>query len=240
MQAYSSRKNLSDSIDYIDGEVTFTGAIEKYWEPLSAHWNADTQKTYRKHYYDILAPFFVDKPLREFDSLEHFESIIHELAREKKHGRGGKPSPRYSEETLQHFRYILRRLITIAAEGEGFLNVFLGTDYSKASSVTPDETIAIAQTQLQKSFSPSQEYEIAQRLLADPLADGKWIGLLLMWVFGYRNKEACAVAWGDIKPLPEHPGLYMLILHSSNIGSTRDSHSAGTTDNMYRIWVIPP
>lgn len=60
-----------------------------------------------------------------------------------------------------------------------------------------------------------------------------------MWVFAYRNKEACGVTWGDIHPMKEHPGLYKLALHTSGTKNKRSARTGGKTNNMYRIWVIP-
>ena len=223
----------------IDGKITFWGAVVKYWPSLSTYWNTLTQKTYQGDYYEILAPYFKEKSLAEYNDAEYFEHVIN-LIREKGMRRSSKKKEYYSESTLQHFRYLLTRLMRYASEGEGFINPLLGTTFGDTTVPPTIEVAARLRTSLQKSFSSKQEYQIADEIFTDPLEPGELIGLLLMWVFGWRNKESCGFLWGDIQPLPEHPGLYMLVLHMSNIKDSRDTHSKGKTRNMYRIWVIPP
>lgn len=229
-----------DALDYIDGKITFTGALDKYWDVLSKNWCSKTQTTYLKHYLEILAPYFSNQPLADYDAA-YFENAINLVRASGTISSREKESKKYySESTLQHFRYILYLLLCVSSAGEGFENVLWGTHFGKATIPPPDETVGKMRTQIQKSFSPKQEYDIADELFLDPLEDGEKIGLLLMWVFGYRNKEACSLNWGNISPLREHPGLYILHLHTSNIKQSRETHTGGKTTNMFRIWPIPP
>lgn len=233
-------------IDYIDDQITFAGAVDKYWDQLSVPWNKDTQASYRSHYRFELGPYFMDRPMAEYDDMNYFLQVIDNIRRTKsekkarqknqKRQRNQKPP---KTDPMQHYEYILRRLFRIAAAGEGFADPFLGSNFGHEKVDPPEVSTAKERMMLQKSFSPGQEYQIADILLKDPLCKGDRIGLLLMWALAFRNKEACGVTWGDIKPMQEYPGLYKLILHTSGTKQQRSAHTGGKTPNMFRIWVIP-
>lgn len=227
-------------IDYIDDQITFAGAVDKYWDLLAVPWNKETQATYRPHYQFDLGPYFLDRPMAAYDDMNYFLQVIDNIRRSKAENKDRKKNQTPPKtDPMRHYEYILRRLFRIASAGEGFADPFLGSDFGHENVDPPEVRTAKERTMLQKSFSPYQEYQIADILLRDPLCDGEKIGLLLMWVFAYRNKEACGVTWGDIKPMMEHPGLYKLILHTSGTKSQRSAHTGGKTRNMFRIWVIP-
>lgn len=227
-------------IDYIDDQITFAGAVDKYWDQLSVSWNEDTQATYRSHYRFDLGPYFLDRPMADYDDMNYFLQVIDNIRRTKagKKSRKKKYTPPKTD-PMRHYEYILRRLFRITAAGEGFADPFLGTNFGHENVDPPEISTAKERMMLQKSFSPGQEYQIADALLKDPLCNGELVGLLLMWVFAYRNKEACGVTWGDIKPMMEYPGLYKLILHTSGKKDLRSARTGGKTPNMFRIWVIP-
>lgn len=62
------------------------------------------------------------------------------------------------------------------------------------------------------------------------------MGILLMFVFGLRNAEACAITFGNIM---EINGRYYLSSHSSVNAKSAKAEIGGKTYNMYRILPIP-
>ena len=224
----------------IDGKITFDGAVKKYWTELSKHWNAETQRVYRRHYSELLAPHFYGQPLCNFNDPSFFDNVIDEVRRATAANRRKSTEQAESQnDPMQHYAYILRRLFRITAEGEGFANPFVGTNFAVENVPTQEEIEAKIRTRLQKSFSPLQEWKLADELLNDPYCSGTLLGLTLCWAFGLRNGESCGLTWGDIHPMPGHPDLHILIVHTATIPGTRTARSKGKTPNFYRIWPIP-
>ena len=222
-----------------DEKISFLAAIDKYWDELSIPWQASsTQLQYRRDYEKLLAPYFADKPLAEYNDPAYFPWLISDL--EKKLRAQKRPFTEYSlQERLQHCRYILKRAMDIISVGEGFLSPLLGFE-STSTLLAKKARSPRAKFKIQKSFSPLQECRIADILFQDVACDGRAVGIALMWSMAYRNKEACGLSWGDYQVMPENEEHSILILHTTTIGSTREIHSIGKNDNMYRILPVPP
>ena len=236
------------TISHIDGKITFEGAVDKYWVELSTtsyRWSPGTQKTYLNDYKKYLAPHFRGKAMAEFQDVEYFEQVIdavrQQKAAEQKSRKKSKKDKTESEtDPMQHFRYILRHIFRVVSEHEGFANPFRGTPFAEVNPETQEEIETKRRTRIQKSFTPLQEYLLARILLKDPLCSGHLIGLLLMWVFGLRNGEACGLTYGDIQIYDEKAGLYIVVIHTTTQPGSRRCRSYGKTSNFYRILVVPP
>ena len=204
-------KNPEGIATEIDGISTFDGALVKYWTALASSsytWNLDTQKKYLDDYRNYLAPHFRGSPMSAFTDPEYFEQVIDAVRRQKaaeQQARSKSTAEKTDPQTdpMQHFRYILRFLFRIVSEAEGFANPFEGTTFALINPETQDEFETRLRTTIKKSFSPQQEYRLFSILLQDPLAEGQYLGLLGMAVWGLRNGESCGLTYRDLRVLNE-------------------------------------
>jgi len=166
-------------VDYIDNQITFAGAVIKYWEQLCTPWNEDTQKYYRSHYLDVLGPYFLERPLAEYDDPSYYNEVIDAIrkskaSKKKKAGAKVDATPKQNNEPktdpMQHYRYILYRLIRIASAGEGFANPLLGSDFMKENIPPPEVIAAKERALLQKSFSPEKNWR-SYGFSSNPIGD---------------------------------------------------------------------
>ena len=241
-------KNSVGIVTEIDGISTFDGALVKYWTVLASSsytWNLDTQKKYLDDYRNYLAPHFRGSPMSAFTDPEYFEQVIDAVRRQKaaeQQARSKSTAEKADTQTdpMQHFRYILRFLFRIVSEAEGFANPFEGTSFALITPETQDEFEARLRTTIKKSFSPQQEYRLFSILLQDPLAEGQYLGLLGMAVWGLRNGESCGLTYRDLRVLNKETKLYVVTIHKTTKPGSRKCRSYGKTSNFYRILIVPP
>lgn len=70
-------------------------------------------------------------------------------------------------------------------------------------------------------------------------ANGKRIALLLMFVLGLRDGEACGLDFGDIYEIPYYKGCYVAVIKQSTIPDSNKLQSSGKTWNTGRRIPIP-
>lgn len=241
-------ENPAGIVTEIDGISTFDGALVKYWKLLASTsytWNLDTQQKYLDDYRNYLAPHFRGQPMSAFTDLEYFERVIDEVRRQKaaeQRARSKAIVEKAEPQTdpMQHFRYILRFLFRIVSEAEGFANPFKGTSFALINPETQEDFETRLRTTIKKSFTPLQEYRLFSILLQDPLAEGEYLGLLGMAVWGLRNGESCGLTYRDIRVLNEKTKLYVVTIHKTTKPGSRRLRSYGKTSNFYRILIVPP
>lgn len=228
--------------EYINGEMTMAGVLRTCWNDLSKRWNSKTQRSYAVIYNNVILPYFSEKPLSYYDDPSYFDNTIEQIrtnGTRRSQRKGEKESQAYSESTLRQFRYLMRWAVKIASEHGICLDILWGAGYVKDEREEPLADERKNRAALWRSITPCMEIYIADLLLTDPYQIGYEMALLLMWVFGLRNKEACGVTFGDILPIPEHPDKYRLAIHMSTINETHNVKSGGKTKNMYRYLPIP-
>ena len=226
-----------DMPDYIDGELTFMGVVHSFWAQLSVFWNDDTQRNYYGDYLLQIAPYFKSQALIYYDDTVYYEDVINSI---RKNGPHKKKEEEYSESTMNHYRHLIRHVIRTAAKNGIIPDILWGSGFHFPGDSDDPQIVGIAvRTQLQRSFTPAQEYRLSDIIFKDPLMPGSYVAAFLMWVFGLRNKEACGLVWGDIHSMPEHPECYVLAVYSSTIESSSESHTGGKTKNMFRFLPIP-
>lgn len=223
----------------INGELTFYGVLETYYEEFSKYWNEQTKETYGMHYQELILPFFAGHPLRDFDSVDEFQEIIEKI-REKGTLRS-KGCETYGESTLRHFKHLIKIVIDVAAKHGVCPNVLWGSGFKETDSCEEDPYAKKekARMRLPRSIDPEIYVQILKLLMTDPRQDGVQMALLLMCILGLRNKEACSVWWSDIEEIANHPGCYVLVVHSSAVQRELYRSSGGKTANMYRKIPIP-
>lgn len=231
-----------DSQDHeiaINGELTFFGVLAMYYEEISEHWNEDTKETYGMHFQELILPYFAGRPLRAFDNVEKFQQIIEAI---RKNGTlRSKGHEEYGESTLRHFRHLIKKVVDVAAKHGVCPNALWGSGFQEADSYGEDPYAKKEKERMRlpRSIDPANYVQILRLLMTDPQQDGLQMALLLMCVFGLRNKEACSIWWEDIEEIPNHSGCYALVVHSTAECRGLYRRSGGKTVNMYRKIPIP-
>ena len=223
----------------IDGEPTFCGALEKYFDEIAIDWNENTQIKYKKQFDNIIFPHLSGHNNRTIDQYEKedFDKAIQTII-EKGYGKDGDTYTPYADATIQHFRYIIGKVEAVAAKNKGFENVLWGSLYSE-ESFESETAQAGSRVRLQKSLTIRQEKILIDQLMTDEKQRGQEMGLLLMFALGLRNGEACGANYGDILPMPGHPDTLALWVYKSTKAGTNILDSSGKTPNADRIIPLP-
>ena len=143
----------------------------------------------------------------------------------------------YSESTLNHFKNLIYSVFLFASNA-GYCRDFLwGTKYEIN---VERETLAVqSKTVIKKSLSIEQEKKLIYILMESLRANGKRIALLLMFVLGLRDGEACGLDFGDIYEIPYYKGCYVAVIKQSTIPDSNKLQSSGKTWNTGRRIPIP-
>lgn len=229
-------------ISQIDGKPTFRGVIDDYLDEGKLYWRREsTIEDYAADFNNKIIPKIVDHNKKTIDqyTMEDFDYVI-QLIREEGKGSSEKVYLPYADSTIQHFRRIIRAVVSAAVEANLCDDILWGTEYTLSEEEAGDYSQAIDElVRLKKSFTPEEERKIAEEIFVNPKQRGQEMGLLLMDVFGLRNNEACGVDFGCIKPMDGHPGYYELWVYKSTKRGTNVVGSSGKTKNADRIIPIP-
>ena len=224
----------------LDGELTMAGVVAKHWECLAKRWNEETKRTYLKEYIQLILPHFSDYPLAYYDVIDYFDDAIESIRKNgTRRSQNSDEIQEYSDATLRHLRYLMRRVSAVADEMGVCPDALWGTEYVDIEMADQEKVFERERTGIPKSASPEFELELAERILTDPLQEGQYCGLLNMFAFGTRNKEAAALTFGSIKEIPGHPGKYVVAIYMSTIGDTPATAVGGKTENMFRYAEVP-
>lgn len=228
-------------IQSIDGKLTFYGALSECYDDCAKYWRkAETRRQYGRDYNDRILPNLEGhncKPIEAYTK-EDYDSVIRLIA-EQGQSTSSETFIPYANSTLQHFRHLIKVVVTAAANHDLCNNVLWGTAFSVEDEYTPEDGIR-ENVKLKKSLTISQEWALSKALLSDAKQCGQNMGLLLMYVLGLRNGEACGANYGDIKPMRSHPECRVLWVYKSTISGTNILQSSGKTRNADRIIPIPP
>lgn len=223
----------------IDGKLTFFGVLSEYYDEIAKHWAPETRESYGRDYEDFILDHFEEQPLSYYTESDYFEHVIDQI---RNGGTRRSKEDKFSESVINHFRFLIRRVVSVGAENNVCANVLWGTkfqdrdDGEKKTSAEADEQQRL---RTQRSIMPQQMCKILSHIFMDVQQHGVKIALLLMCIFGLRNKEACGVWFEDIMEIPGHLECYVLVVHSSMDGRKRFRKTGGKTDNMYRMIPIP-
>ncbi len=242
---YDGRKKIADELSgryagSVNGELTFAGAVERYFDLYAKRWRKKSTITqYLNYLIRHIVPVFSSgehlRPIREY-SLEDYDLYMGEIETS-----GGSA---LSESTMITIRRLIYYVVSAASEKEGFANPLWGSVYALPEE-TPDYLEKV-RLRLQKSLTVAQETTVAQRLLDTPPKSGLDLGLLMMFALGLRNGEACGADFGELKTMTAHETdsgeehqfdvLWIYKTVSSVIGKIQ---SGGKTPNADRIVPVP-
>ncbi len=225
---------------FVGEEHTFYGIYHDYSEDFEEHWKADsTQRSNYLRYCNQIIPLLPnhdETPISAYTQ-EDYDAVIQALIKRGQDTKGKQYLP-YKESTLQDFRRLIYYVVEIAARHGECDNVLW------ESSLNPEVTtqsaeVKASQALLNKSLTIPQEQAVAEALLSDPLQSGQNLGLLLMYALGLRNAEACAVDFGDIKPMQTHPECPVIWIYKTTGYDTSVGKLGGKTRNADRIIPLP-
>ena len=209
----------------IDGQITFAGILSRYFVSIGARWGKTTQENYLRDYKRNILPFFNDKPLSEYDK-EYCEKVIEKINKDKQ----------YSENTLAHYRLLIRKVYEEAERQNHSGNILVGIKgYRRKKDEDLHEIAVEMKLKVVKYFTPEQEILIYRSLCSDYKQDGAQMGLALMFISGARNLEACAICYEDVVKLD---GKYYLCIINSYDEATGELKLGSKTDNSYRYFPI--
>ena len=225
---------------YIDDpdKLTFYGALDTYYEECAVHWKAEeTRRQYGRDYIDRILPALEghnDRPLRDY-TCEDFEKAIERIQAQGRGRTGGKYQA-YAESTIQHFRFLMNMVVTVAARHGVCDNVLWGSKFC----LTEDNCVPSgpSRTRLKRSLTNAQEIAV-WNTLSDAGQRGEYMGLLLMFALGLRNNEACGANFGDIRPMRGHENDFVLIIYKTTALGSNQLKTGGKTRNADRMLPVP-
>lgn len=225
----------------IDGKFTFCGALEDCYPQCSKNWKSTATRTqYDRDYNEKILPALPTHDDRTIDSYtyEDYLDAIQAIA-DRGQGKPGDTFRAYSPATLQHFRHLIKTVVSAAAEKGVCDDVFWGSCFDETDTTPTEQDIINERVLLKKSLTPSEETHIARLLFRTPAQRGQDTGLLLMFALGLRNGEACGANYGDIKPMLLSPESKVLWVYKSTKSGSSQLQSSGKTRNSDRILPIP-
>jgi len=225
---------------FVGEEHTFYGIYHDYSEDFEEHWKADsTQRSNYLRYCNQIIPLLPnhdETPISAYTQ-EDYDAVIQALIKRGQDTKGKQYLP-YKESTLQDFRRLIYYVVEIAAR-HGECDNVLWESSLNPEVTTQSEEVKASQALLSKSLTIPQEQAVAEALLSDPLQSGQNLGLLLMYALGLRNAEACAVDFGDIKPMQTHPECPVVWIYKTTGYDTSVGKLGGKTRNADRIIPLP-
>lgn len=208
----------------VGGKLTYIGALQQCQKLINKRWNADTRKTYYKHYEERLFPLIPEKPLEELTEAD-FEAVIETMNEQAL--KNGNP---YSDSQIRHHRHLLR-VVTKAAEQEGICpDILWGGNFLEDESDEHEAKIKVKP----RSLSTGEEYRICERVLQNPQEEGELVGIAIMFCLGTRNQEACGLNWESFAHQPGDDMGFLRVIASTEQGSNRVK-AGGKTRNAPRI-----
>ena len=210
-----------------NGQITFAGVLLKHYDAIAKkyHWGIGTKESYAKDYENNILPRLKDHPLSEYTA-EDFERVIYDISSEK----------HYKYSTLQHYRRLIKRVITFAIIKEGLTDPLWGVYYDEV--LTPKDVAQREETILPRSLDPVMIWKMAKIIYKAVLASGEQTGLAFLLENGLRLKEAAGATYGDFYSYKNGETIPKVFIHNSTSGQTHNLRDGVKTDNGFRTAII--
>lgn len=217
--------------------LTFCGVLEDLYLVIARNWNDETMEKYDRDYNNVILPHIDNHNTKIISSytIDDCDKILSKIQDDGYISKGTRAE--YSESTMNHFKNLIYSVFLFASKA-GYCRDFLwGTKYEIN---VERETLAVqSKTVIKKSLSIEQEKKLIYILMESLRANGKRIALLLMFVLGLRDGEACGLDFGDIYEIPYYKGCYVAVIKQSTIPDSNKLQSSGKTWNTGRRIPIP-
>ena len=221
------------------GKLTFSGALIRYFGDdryadgaVSKGWSDETAREYLIDYINTVLP-----AIRRVGTEIAIESFTNEII-ERIHDEIKNIRPKAEEQRLTHYYRLVSKTYLAAVNGEGFIQRAYPDDYEegKSKAVKKRGTRLL----LKKSFGMEEEIKLIKwiKKLDMEKAKGEDIGLMLMFLFGLRNGEACGLTFGDIQDLPN--GMKAFYIKQTTAAGSKTVRIGGKTKNAFRVIPIYP
>lgn len=224
----------------VDNAPTFYGVYCDYYKYIARKWKAEsTRSQNEKTYLKKIIPNIKDHDTKPIDAYirEDYDAVIDSIIK-KGQAKESMPYEPYAESTIQTFRRLIYYVVDAAAKNGLCDNVLWESCYNPKVSTDDEEDIA-KNALLSKSLTADQEIAVAKALLTDSMQVGQNMGLLLMYALGLRNAEACAIDFGDIKPMQNHPDCSVMWIYKTTGYDHNTRKLGGKSRNADRIIPIP-
>lgn len=220
-----------------NGEKTFCGCLVAGFSQISKKWKK-VHSEYVREYINLIVPNLKESGQLAINSYtaDDYEDVINNIVKRKmeKETKGYKP---YSEDTLNHFRYLIKCVVVFGIATGECKNVIWGSEINVEDGKEEPEKLTVEV--LQKSITDEEEGKIKKILLDKALLGGEYLGVLLMFYLGLRNCEACGVKYGDIHPMLDHPNIVEIYIVDSVKAGTNKLQASSKTHNGGRILYVP-
>lgn len=210
-----------------NGQITFAGVLLEHYDAIAEkyHWGTGTKGSYAKDYEKHILPRLQGRPLSEYTA-EDFEQVIYAISSEK----------HYEYSTLQHYRRLIKRVITFAILKEGLTDPLWGVYYDEV--LTPKDVAQREETILPRSLDPVMIWKMAKIIYNAVLASGEQTGLAFLLENGLRLKEAAGATYGDFYSYKNGETIPKVFIHNSTSGQTHNLRDGVKTDNGFRTAII--
>lgn len=217
-------------------EVTLEDVYREYYEELTEEFRSSTINRYKDEIPNIILPYFKGKKLSQCN-LAFCKSVIKDI--EKKGTRKSKGKTKFSNESVERFRFYIERLIKVAAKHGHCENFLCYTDFRIKRVRLVAKKKKNENKQLRRFLTIGEICKIVKIIFVDYKQTGQRMALLLMLICGLRNKEACGLLFGDIEEIVDHPGCYVLVIYKTTEGTGHNLKRGGKNRYVYRRIPIP-
>ncbi|MDD3662745.1 MAG: hypothetical protein PHT84_02670 [Candidatus Pacebacteria bacterium] len=215
-----------------DNSFNFVGVLRKYFytngdfNPINKNWNEDTQSRYLEDYERRLIPCLGElKAMHEYEEEDFIAALI--KLREQY---------QYGEKSMAHYTQLIWRVYKAGLENCLYEDKIFWEDLDDGRNEKSRRNEKERLILTKKSFTIEEEKKLLvwAKSLDPKSATGQEIGLLLMFLFGLRNQEACGLDFGGIKLLTmqKYPCLY---IYQTTSGTGNSIKAGGKTSNAARI-----
>ena len=222
----------------VRGVRTFGGTYEKYKNEIQKYggksWNEDTVEQYDRIVANHIIPYLENhnnRPISDYTKKDYENALNRFIKRGQ--GKPGEPFEPWEESTIQKIAYLMRAVVWAASNHNLCVNVFEQTEEAQADSVVAKRSDSTA-SRIPKSLTALQEMRVFTYLMENRHKIGSVAGLLMMFVAGLRNNEACGINFGYIDEFTEYPGHYYLIIPQTTDLGKNSVDIRGKTNNCHR------
>lgn len=229
----------------VDGKLTFCGVLELYFANIckANSWNAQsTIDAYIAYYNKRIIPNIANHDETPIDKIKLYvlDNALDSIAKEGKGKRKGVFVP-YDASTLETFSRLIRVVIEEGAHQKLCSNLFYTVPKAPTGNNGGKEQRRKVIELTRKSLTIHEEKRLAEYLFSWPqAAKGEQVGVLMMYCFGLRNAESCAIKYGDLRRKQINGEEYTeLMVYETYNPATKDLKAGGKTPNVGRIIPVP-
>lgn len=225
------KKNIEFALVY-KGKPTLWGVYQWYQDDFHKNWKANsTQENALINIRKICSMIRNhDRMSVDMYTRKDFEKLINRISQKGKFS--GKVFVAYKQKTIDRYRFIIEKLIEVAASYGECENIFENQLRAETRNAVKKEKHV--RKKIVKSLSVRQVILLHMKL-SNFRQSGKRMCLWLMYCKGLRNSESAGADFEDIKPMDSHPGCYELWVYRTSERNSNKRKGSGKNVNADRI-----